>query len=165
MGRTKNSGAPRKARNVPRIKKGTILKISARNQLKGVISNVKDGAVNGVVSIDLGDATIKADITMEAIESLGLKAGGSAVAIIKATNVMFAVGSERIANISARNQLVGTIESVKEGAVNGHVRLALADGSHIMGSITNEAIENLGLKAGEPAVAIIKATDVIVGVE
>lgn len=34
-----------------------------------------------------------------------------------------------------------------------------------MGSITNEAIENLGLKAGEPAVAIIKATDVIVGVE
>ena len=43
--------------------------------------------------------------------------------------------------------------------MNGHVRLALADGSHIMGSITNEAIENLGLKAGEPAVAIIKATD------
>lgn len=67
--------------------------------------------MNGVVSIDLGDATIKADITMEAIESLGLKAGGSAVAIIKATNVMFAAGSERIANISARNQLVGTIES------------------------------------------------------
>lgn len=121
--------------------------------------------MNGVVSIDLGDATIKADITMEAIEILGLEEGMESYAIIKATNVMFAAGSERIANISARNQLVGTIESVKEGAVNGHVRLALADGSHIMGSITNEAIENLGLKAGEPAVAIIKATDVIVGVE
>lgn len=99
--------------------------------------------MNGVVSIDLGDATIKVDITMEAIESLGLEEGMESYAIIKATNVMFAAGSERIANISARNQLVGTIESVKEGAVNGHVRLALADGSHIMGSITNEAIENL----------------------
>lgn len=47
--------------------------------------------MNGVVSIDLGDATIKADITMEAIESLGLKAGGSAVAIIKATDVIVGV--------------------------------------------------------------------------
>ena len=141
------------------------MKISARNQLKGVISNVKDGAVNGVVSIDLGDVTVKADITMEAIQALGLKEGMDAVAIVKATNVMFAAGDEPIKNISARNQLVGTIESVKEGAVNGHVRLALADGNHIMGSITNEAIESLGLKAGEKAVAIIKATDVIVGVE
>lgn len=141
------------------------MKISARNQLKGVISNVKDGAVNGVVSIDLGDVTVKADITMEAIQSLGLKEGMDAVAIVKATNVMFAAGDQPIKNISARNQLVGTIESVKIGAVNGHVRLALADGNHIMGSITNEAIENLGLKAGEKAVAIIKATDVIVGVE
>lgn len=67
--------------------------------------------MNGVVSIDLGDATIKADITMEAIESLGLEEGMESYAIIKATNVMFAAGSERIANISARNQLVGTIES------------------------------------------------------
>ena len=121
--------------------------------------------MNGVVSIDLGSTVVKADITMEAINDLGLKEGTDAMAIIKASNVMFAAGRERIANISARNQLVGTIESVKEGAVNGHVHLALADGSHIMGSITNEAIENLGLKAGEPAVAIIKATDVIVGVE
>lgn len=47
--------------------------------------------MNGVVSIDLGDATIKADITIEAIESLGLKAGEPAVAIIKATDVIVGV--------------------------------------------------------------------------
>lgn len=141
------------------------MKISARNQLKGTISSIKEGAVNGVVSIDLGGVTIKAGITMEAIESLGLKEGMEAYAIIKATNVMFGAGSEPIKGISARNQLVGTVEQVKEGAVNGHVRLTLPDGNHIMGSITNEAIESLGLKEGEPAIAIIKATDVIVGVE
>lgn len=141
------------------------MKISARNQLKGTISNVKDGAVNGVVSIDLGSVTVKADITMEAIKELGLKEGMDAVAIVKATNIMFASGSERIPNISARNQIPGTIVMVKEGAVNGHVALETACGSRIMGSITNEAIENLGLKVGAPALAIVKATDVIVGVE
>lgn len=52
--------------------------------------------MNGVVSIDLGSTTVKADITMEAINDLGLKEGTDAVAIIKASNVMFAAGSERI---------------------------------------------------------------------
>ncbi|HIR02159.1 MAG TPA: TOBE domain-containing protein [Candidatus Aveggerthella stercoripullorum] len=141
------------------------MKISARNQLKGTISTVSEGAVNGVVAIDLGDATIKADITVEAINDLGLKEGMTAYAIIKATNVMFAVGTERISSISARNQLAGTVAEVKKGAVNGHVSLKLADGNAIKGSITNEAIDDLGLTEGAPALAIVKATDVIVGVE
>ena len=139
------------------------MKISARNQLKGTISNVQEGAVNGVVTIDLGENTIKADITMESIKELGLAAGVEAVAIIKATNVMFATA--KISGISARNQLAGKIVSVKEGAVNGHVALELPDGNVVSGSITNAAIEDLGLAEGKDAVAIIKATDVIVGVE
>lgn len=141
------------------------MKISARNQLKGTIANVTEGAVNGVVSISLGDATIKANITMEAVEQLGLAEGKEARAIIKASNVMFAVGDEPLKNISARNQLLGTIVSIKRGAVNGHVALELADGNKITGSITNEAIEQLGLAEGGKALAIIKSTDVIVGVE
>ncbi len=142
-----------------------VMKISARNQLSGTVASVKEGAVNGVVSIDLGSTTIKADITMEAIKDLGLKEGMDAVAIVKATNVMFAKGTDRIAGISARNQIAGTVVEVKEGAVNGHVALETADGSRIKGSITNEAIEQLGLAVGEPALAIVKSTDVIVGVE
>ncbi len=141
------------------------MKISARNQLKGVVSSVVEGAVNGVVSINLGEASIKADITMEAIKELGLKEGVTAYAIIKASNVMFAAGSERIAGISARNQLAGTVEAVNKGAVNGHVTLRLADGNTIKGSITNEAIDELGLTEGAAALAIVKSTDVIVGVE
>lgn len=141
------------------------MKISARNQLKGIVSSVAEGAVNGVVSIDLGNAVVKADITMEAIESLGLKEGMTAFAIVKATNVMFAAGSERISGISARNQLAGTVASIKKGAVNGHVALKLADGNIIAGSITNEAIDELGLAEGSAALAIVKATDVIVGIE
>ena len=141
------------------------MKISARNQLKGTIASVTEGAVNGVVAIDLGSTVVKADITMDAIKELGLKEGMDAVAIVKATNVMFAAGTERIAGISARNQIAGTVAEVKEGAVNGHVVLETADGSRIKGSITNEAIKQLGLAAGQPALAIVKSTDVIVGVE
>ena len=141
------------------------MKISARNQLKGIVSNVTEGAVNGVVTIDLGDNKVKADITMAAIEDLGLAEGKPAVAIVKATNVMFAATDQRIECISARNQLVGTVAKVEKGAVNGHVSLKLDDGSVIKGSITNAAIEDLGLAEGMTALAIIKATDVMVGVE
>ena len=141
------------------------MKISARNQFEGTISNIAEGSVNGVVTIDYDGYQIKADITMESIKGLGLAEGKKAFAIIKASNVMFAAGDQRIANISARNQLVGTVVSVKEGAVNGHVALELADGNKVTGSITNEAIESLGLAEGEKAVAIIKSTDVMVGVE
>lgn len=139
------------------------MKISARNQLKGTIKNVKAGAVNGVVSIQVGDNVITSDITMNAIEDLGLEAGKEAIAIVKASNVMFA--TQKIAGISARNQLEGTIIAVKEGAVNGHVKLELSDGNVVFGSITNDAIESLGLAVGEKAVAVIKSTDVMVGVE
>lgn len=141
------------------------MRISARNQLKGTIVKVVEGAVNGVVTISLGNEEIKANITRESIKELGLTEGKAAYAVIKATNVMFASGTERIANISARNQLAGTIVKVTEGAVNGHVSLEMADGNVVSGSITNEAIESLGLKVGDPALAVIKATDVMVGIE
>ena len=59
----------------------------------------------------------------------------------------------------------GTIVAVIKGAVNGHVSIELDDGNVIMGSITNEAIEELGLTEGGKAVAIVKSTDVMVGTE
>lgn len=141
------------------------MKISARNQLKGTITNVAEGAVNGVVTIDLTGIPVTADITMTSIDELGLVEGKEAYAIIKATNVMFANGTQRIAGISARNQFPGKIVKVNKGAVNGHVTLELADGNRISGSITNAAIDELGLAEGGEALAIVKATDVMVGID
>ncbi|MEQ3361778.1 TOBE domain-containing protein [Raoultibacter massiliensis] len=141
------------------------MKISARNQLAGTVAAVKEGAVNGVVTIKVGDHTIKSDITMEAIKDLGLIEGKKAIAIIKASNVLIAAGSERIDTISARNQFPGTVAKVEKGAVNGHVAIEIADGAKITASVTNEAIEDLGLVEGAAAVAIVKATDVLVAVD
>ena len=140
------------------------MKLSARNQLKGTVEAVTEGAVNGVVTLRLGPDTLSADITMAAIEDLGLEAGKEATAIIKASNVMIASGSERLDRLSARNQLPGTVVTITRGAVNGHVTLTLAAGGSLEASITNEAIDQLGLAEGSPALGVVKATDVMVAV-
>jgi molybdopterin-binding protein len=68
------------------------MKISARNQLKGKVTAIKDGAVNGVVVIDIGGGNkVSASITMEAIRELGLAVGKDAYAIIKASAVMVGI--------------------------------------------------------------------------
>ena len=67
--------------------------------------------------------------------------------------------------ISARNQLPGTVVSIEKGAVNGVVKIEVAPGLVISSSITNAAIEELGLTVGSKAVAVIKASNVIVGGE
>lgn len=141
------------------------MKISARNQLAGTISAIKEGAVNGVVAIEVGEQIVKSDITMEAIRDLGLAEGKKAIAIVKASNVLVAAGSARIETISARNQFPGTVAKIAKGAVNGHVTIEIAGGAIITASITNEAIDDLGLAEGAPAIAIVKATDVLVAVD
>jgi molybdopterin-binding protein len=67
--------------------------------------------------------------------------------------------------LSARNQLVGTIKTIKPGATTTHVTIEIAPSVTIMGSITNEASEELGLKAGMKATAVIKASSVMIGVD
>jgi molybdate transport system regulatory protein len=67
--------------------------------------------------------------------------------------------------ISARNVFSGKIEEIRRGAVNAEVLLALTGGQHIASIITNGAVDNLGLKTGMSAYAIVKSNSVIVGRE
>lgn len=67
--------------------------------------------------------------------------------------------------LSARNQLAGTIKTVRPGATTTHVSIEVAPSVTIMASITNEASEELGLKPGMKAIAVIKASSVMVGVD
>jgi molybdopterin-binding protein len=65
--------------------------------------------------------------------------------------------------LSARNQIKGKISRVEKGRTTGHVQIDIGKGIIITASITNEAIDELKLKKGNAAVAVIKASDVIVG--
>ena len=68
------------------------MKLSARNQFKGTIVSIEEGAVNGIVRLDIGGGNIvTSTISMGSIRQLGLKVGGTAYAVIKATSVMVGV--------------------------------------------------------------------------
>ena len=68
------------------------MKLSARNQFKGTILSIEEGAVNGIVRIDIGGGNIvTSTISMGSIRELGLKVGGTAYGVIKATSVMVGV--------------------------------------------------------------------------
>lgn len=64
--------------------------------------------------------------------------------------------------LSARNQLKGRIVEVRKGATTAHVRLDIGNGVVITASITNEAVDELGLAGGDEAIAIVKASDVMI---
>ncbi|MGA7233527.1 MAG: molybdopterin-binding protein [Xanthobacteraceae bacterium] len=67
--------------------------------------------------------------------------------------------------LSERNKLKGKILDVKKGATTAHVRLEIAPGQIVTASITNEAVDELGLKAGGTAIAVVKASDVMIAVD
>ena len=88
---------------------------------------------------------------MKAPRRLGLAEGAAAFALIKASWVVLLVDDESGAplKLSARNQLRGTVQSVKRGAVNAEVSLALEGGAVITAVVTNESVDTLGLAEGE----------------
>ncbi len=64
--------------------------------------------------------------------------------------------------LSARNQIKGKVMEVRKGATTSHVVIEIADGIRIMASITNEAVDDLGLQVGDDTMVVIKASDVMV---
>jgi molybdopterin-binding protein len=67
--------------------------------------------------------------------------------------------------LSARNQLTGTVATIDDGAVMTIVKVDLGGGQSVTASVTKEAVADLGLSVGSPVTAIIKSTEVMLGVE
>lgn len=65
--------------------------------------------------------------------------------------------------LSARNVLPGRIVSVTKGSTTAHIKIELAPGLTMTSSITNEAVDDLGLKVGDSVSAVIKSSDVMIG--
>lgn len=140
------------------------MKISARNVLEGKVSEVTRGAVNAQVTLALpGGETVVAVITNASVDSLGLEQGKAAFAIIKASEVIVGKGVDG-SRLSARNVLPGSVSIVLDGAVNSEVAIKLSGGTTIAASITKESVRALGLVQGDPVSAIVKASNVMIGV-
>jgi molybdopterin-binding protein len=64
--------------------------------------------------------------------------------------------------LSARNQIKGTVSDVKKGATTAHVKVDIGGGQVVTSSITNEAVDELAVKAGSKVTVVIKASDVMI---
>lgn len=140
---------------------------SARNHFTGTVTAITPGAVNDEVVLKLsGGERITAVITHSSVENLGLKIGGEAVALVKASWVLVGVESagRQQLKLSARNQLRGTVRRLTPGAVNTEVVIALKGGNSVAAIITNTSASELKLLEGAKATAIFKASSVILGV-
>lgn len=140
------------------------MKISARNVLAGKVQSVTKGAVNAqvILALDTGE-TVASIITNESVDSLGLEAGKQAFAIVKASEVIVGKGLDG-AKLSARNVLAGEVAGVHDGAVNSEVTIRLPGGTALVASITKESVEALSLQPGDRVAAIVKASNVLIGV-
>ena len=112
------------------------MKLSARNQFAGTVTKITEGAVNGIVTIDVSGTPVSATISMTAIRELGLEPGKKAYAVIKATEVMVGLGEHL--TLSARNQFPGRVLSVEKGAVNSIVRIEALGGNTISATISSD---------------------------
>lgn len=140
------------------------MKASARNQFNGIVDNLVIGAVNAEVHVKLqGGETIVASITKDSVESLAIEIGKPVLALVKAPQLILVTdfGGYRL---SARNQLAGKVMAIKPGPVNAEVDIELSGGDLMAATVTNDSVENLGLRKGEGVTVVFKAGAVILAV-
>ena len=141
------------------------MKTSARNQYAGTIRGIESGPVTTEVSIEIaGGHVLAATLTTTSAKRMNLHVGQSALALIKASSVVLVTDSDGYL-LSARNQLAGTVSHIERGAVSTVVRLSLPGGEDVTCTVTNDAVDDLQLRLGQPASAIFKAYQVFVAVK
>jgi molybdate transport system regulatory protein len=141
------------------------MKTSARNQFVGTINALDIGPVSAEVSLALksGDI-ITATLTAAAARKLKLKKGKEAMALVKASSVVL-VADFAGWQLSARNQLAGTVSRIEKGTASALVVLTLPGGLKLSASLTPEGLDALGLVVGAPATAVFKAYAVLVATQ
>ena len=141
------------------------MKTTARNQFVGTVSSVELGPVSASVGITLkaGDE-VTATMTTAAAKRLKLKKGKEALVLIKASAIVLVTDFAGW-QLSARNQLAGTVSRIEQGAVSSLVVLTLPGGAALTASVTNEGADSLGLRVGVAATAVFKAYSVMVATQ
>lgn len=140
------------------------MKTSARNALRGVVTHITPGAVNGEVTLSLAEGVeITAILTRRSIDELDLAVGKPAIALIKASFVILAKGEGL--RTSARNQIPGVVTHREDGAVNSEISLDIGGGKTLTATVTLDSARSLELAVGDRVTALVKAPHVILAVE
>ncbi len=141
------------------------MKTSARNTLRGTVTRVTPGAVNAEIVLEIAPGVeIVAIITRESAIDLDLAPGKIALALIKSSFVILAQGDASL-RTSARNTLAGIVVRREDGPVSSEIVLEMSEGKTLTATVTRESAETLDLRIGSPALALIKASHVILAIE
>ena len=141
------------------------MKTSARNALRGTVTRIVPGAVEAEVILSIAEGVeMVATITRASVETLELAEGTPVIALVKSSFVILARGEEGL-RTSARNCLAGTVATREDGPVSSEITLDLAAGKTLTATVTRESADTLGLSPGVRALALVKASHVILAVE
>jgi len=150
---------------VPALSWRHLMRSSARNMLLCKVTEVKHGAVNAEIDLEVSETiTLVAIITEASVKNLDLAPGREVFALIKSSFILLAPEGE-VGRSSARNVLRGTVARREDGAVNSEIILDLGDGKSIAAIITKESAISLDFKVGDPACALIKASHIILAID
>ncbi len=134
------------------------MRTSARNELNGVIKEIKSGGVMSEVIIEVDkNITISSTITNDSKDAMVLKNGMHISALIKAS--MLVLSKEKLST-SARNNIEAKVVEVIKGAINSEIKLKLGE-VMLYAIITNDALLELNIKKDDTIYAIFKASSVI----
>jgi molybdate transport system regulatory protein len=137
------------------------MKLSARNQLKGVVHFLDEGTIDTSVYVRLQSGyTLVSIITNEAVSDLRLEMGDDVIVFFKSSSVL--IMTDISLGISARNKFQGKIEKIKHAEVTAQIVVDIGNNEKIVSTITQDAVELLELQTDKNVSAIIKATDVMI---
>jgi molybdate transport system regulatory protein len=141
------------------------MRTSARNQYHGKVVSFQEGAVNDVVTVDIGDGLeVSTVLTHETAQELGLLRAGREVQVLIKASFVILCDAEGDIRYSARNRLEGTVSRVQPGAVNAEVILQLAAGRTLTAIVTMDAVAEGWLEEGARVCALVKAPHVVIAV-
>jgi molybdate transport system regulatory protein len=142
------------------------LKSSARNRYEGTVLNILSGPVSDEIEIILDNCNTKiaAVISSANVKTLGLGPGKRVVVLIKRDWVILVDNPDGV-RFASRNQLRGTVVSIKEGSLSAEVNLMLDGGEPMAALVPLRALRDMEISAGSRVVALIKGSHVTVGVK
>lgn len=142
-----------------------LLRTSARNMLRGIVTAIVHGPVNAEVGLLVNERiVIDALVSNASIESLGLHPGCQAVALINSNLITLLTDAPGL-RLSARNLVGGTVCEIVEGLVETEIVLDIGGGSQLSAIITSHSARELGLVLGAQTLASFKASHIILAAE
>jgi molybdate transport system regulatory protein len=129
------------------------------NVLRGIVSRVLTGSVMCEVRVDVRGSEFVAAVTRDSLSRLELETGDRVRVFLRDTELTLAKGSERVENLTTRNQMGGKVQTIVDGSVLCEVRVD-AGGDELVAVVTRYSIERFGLEVGDDVVVLVKATDV-----